>query len=79
MTQKQLTDRLGLAEQQVQRWEAANYAHVGVERMQKVVDALGARVTEKVSFGPPPSPTRPGRDTEAGRPAVAGNRARPID
>jgi transcriptional regulator with XRE-family HTH domain len=68
ITQKELADRLGLAEQQIQRWEATNYAGVAVERMQNVADALGARITEKVSFGPPPSPTRRGRDTaEAGR------------
>jgi ribosome-binding protein aMBF1 (putative translation factor) len=51
VTQKELADRLGLAEQQIQRWEATNYAGVGVERMQDVADALGARITEKVSFG----------------------------
>jgi ribosome-binding protein aMBF1 (putative translation factor) len=50
VTQKELADRLGLAEQQIQRWEATNYAGVGVKRMQDVADALGARITEKVSF-----------------------------
>ncbi len=34
VTQKQLADGLELAEQQIQRWEATNYAGVGVERMQ---------------------------------------------
>jgi transcriptional regulator with XRE-family HTH domain len=68
MTQKELAERLGLAEQQIQRWEATNYAGVGVERMQNVADALGARITETVSFSPPGRATRRARSTaEAGR------------
>ena len=63
VTQKELADRLGLAEQQIQRWEATNYAGVGVERMQNVADALGARITEKISFSPPPRATRGARGT----------------
>jgi ribosome-binding protein aMBF1 (putative translation factor) len=72
VTQKELADRLELAEQQIQRWEATNYAGVGVERMQNVTDALGARITAKVSFGTPtratrtaPSTPKTGRDTDA--------------
>jgi HTH-type transcriptional regulator/antitoxin HigA len=53
VTQKGLADRLGVAEQQVQRWEATNYAGVSVERIQDVADALNVRITENVSFGPP--------------------------
>lgn len=50
ITQKVLADRLGVAEQQVQRWEASEYAGVSVERMQQIADALGATVTETVRF-----------------------------
>lgn len=50
VTQKGLADRLGIAEQQVQRWEATEYAGVSVQRIQQVADALGAKVTEKVQF-----------------------------
>jgi DNA-binding Xre family transcriptional regulator len=50
VTQKALADRLGIAEQQVQRWEATKYAGVSIERLQEVADALGAKVTEKVQF-----------------------------
>ena len=42
ITQKGLADRLGVAEQQVQRWEATGYAGVSVQRLQQVADALGA-------------------------------------
>jgi DNA-binding transcriptional regulator YiaG len=51
VTQKGLADRLGVAEQQVQRWEATEYAGVSVQRMQEVADALGATITETVRFG----------------------------
>ena len=61
VTQKGLADRLGVAEQQVQRWEASDYAGVSLERLQQVADALGAKITERVRF----------------RPATDGNRATP--
>jgi transcriptional regulator with XRE-family HTH domain len=50
VTQKGLADRLGVAEQQVQRWEASDYGGVSLERLQQVADALGAKITEKVRF-----------------------------
>jgi transcriptional regulator with XRE-family HTH domain len=63
VTQKGLADRLGVAEQQVQRWEATNYAGVSVERIQDIADALGVRITEKVSFRPAARPARRTRQT----------------
>lgn len=51
ITQKRLADRLGVAEQQVQRWEANEYSGVSVQRIQEIADALGATVTERVRFG----------------------------
>ncbi|HVA20290.1 MAG TPA: helix-turn-helix domain-containing protein [Solirubrobacteraceae bacterium] len=50
LTQKSLAERLGLAEQQIQRWEASLYSGVGVERLQEVADALGMGVRETVSY-----------------------------
>ena len=50
LTQRALADRLGLPEQQVQRWEANLYSGVGVERLQEVADALGMEVKETVSY-----------------------------
>jgi hypothetical protein len=44
--------RLGFAEQQVQGWEANDYAGVSVERMQEIADALGVRITETIRFRP---------------------------
>jgi len=52
MTQKGLADRLGVAEQQVQRWEATGYSGVSVERLQDVADALGLEISKRLSFAP---------------------------
>jgi len=51
LTQRVLADRLGVAEQQVQRWEATNYAGVGLERLQDIADALRIRIRENVTYG----------------------------
>ncbi len=52
VTQKVLSQRLGVAEQQIQRWEATNYTGVSVERLQDVIEALRIDITEKISFTP---------------------------
>jgi ribosome-binding protein aMBF1 (putative translation factor) len=49
LTQKELADRLGLHEQQIQRWEANRYSGVGVARLQEVVEATGMHVRETVT------------------------------
>jgi ribosome-binding protein aMBF1 (putative translation factor) len=68
VTQKGLADRLGIAEQQVQRWEANQYAGVTVQRMQEIADALGVRITERVQF------RRPVKDKNAARRAPGARR-----
>lgn len=45
-------ERLTLAEQQVQRYEATQYRGVAAERLQQVADALGLRVREVFTFEP---------------------------
>lgn len=52
LTQKQLADRLAIAEQQVQRYEATLYRGVAAERLQQVADALRLRVRESFTFEP---------------------------
>lgn len=52
VTQKTLAGRLGVAEQQVQRWEATDYSGVSVSRIQEVVDALDVTLTEEINFAP---------------------------
>ena len=51
LTQRALADRLGVAEQQVQRWEATAYAGVGLDRLQDIADALGSSIRENVTYG----------------------------
>jgi DNA-binding Xre family transcriptional regulator len=46
LTQKELAERLSLAEQQVQRYEATQYRGVSAERLQEVADALKLKVRE---------------------------------
>jgi DNA-binding XRE family transcriptional regulator len=44
LTQKDLADRLGLKEQQIQRYEATEYTAASVRRLRQVIEALGIRV-----------------------------------
>jgi ribosome-binding protein aMBF1 (putative translation factor) len=48
LTQKGLAERQGLKEQQVQRYEATQYAGVSLERIQAVAEALGVTIHERV-------------------------------
>lgn len=48
LTQRELAERLGLKEQQVQRYEATEYASAGLARVSEVARALGIRVREDV-------------------------------
>jgi DNA-directed RNA polymerase specialized sigma subunit len=47
LTQKELAARLGLPEQQVQRYEATEYASANLTRVLEVTHALGMKVREK--------------------------------
>lgn len=48
MSQKDLADRLGLKEQQIQRYEATNYASASLARIQQVVGALGVQIDDSI-------------------------------
>jgi len=48
LTQKELAARLGLKEQQIQRYEATRYAGVSLDRVQAVAEALGVKIRERV-------------------------------
>lgn len=49
-TQRQLADQLGIAEQQVQRYEAAGYRSASLARICDVAAALDVTITERVSL-----------------------------
>jgi DNA-binding transcriptional regulator YiaG len=53
LTQRELAERLGVPEQQVQRWEANSYAGVAIERLQEIADALQLQVLETVTYALP--------------------------
>ena len=53
LTQRELAERLGVPEQQVQRWEANSYSGVGIERLQEIADALELQVLETVTYAIP--------------------------
>lgn len=48
LTQRELAERLGLPEQQVQRYEATRYAGASLTRIQEVTRALGIDVDDFV-------------------------------
>lgn len=50
LTQRQLAQRLNVAEQQIQRWEANDYAGVNLERLQNTADALGIQIHETITY-----------------------------
>jgi len=52
LTQRQLAERLGVAEQAVQRDEAGGYGRAEFGRLQRVAEALGLEVEGVVRFPP---------------------------
>jgi transcriptional regulator with XRE-family HTH domain/Zn-dependent peptidase ImmA (M78 family) len=48
LSQKELADRLGLKEQQIQRYEATDYASASFTRILEIIQALGIKVREDV-------------------------------
>jgi len=48
LSQKDLAERLGLKEQQIQRYEATEYASVSFERLNEIIRALGVKVRENI-------------------------------
>lgn len=48
LSQRELADRLGWKEQQVQRYEATDYAGASLTRIQEVMEALGMGMLEEV-------------------------------
>ncbi|HAF08691.1 MAG TPA: hypothetical protein DCK98_01220 [Chloroflexi bacterium] len=48
LTQRELAERLGLQEQQIQKYEATDYAGASLARIQEVIEALGIAMREDV-------------------------------
>lgn len=50
LTHKDLARRLGLREQQIQRYEATRYAGAAFRRIQEVANALELRISERIEL-----------------------------
>jgi DNA-binding XRE family transcriptional regulator len=50
LTQRDLAQRLGVKEQQIQRYEATRYAAASLTRVGEVIRALGVEVREEISL-----------------------------
>lgn len=48
LSQKELADKMGIKEQQLQRYEATEYAAASLTRLREVANALGVRISERV-------------------------------
>ena len=59
LTQRQLAERMGLKQQQIQRYEATDYESASFARISEIVDALGVEVRFDVAF--PTSKSNRGR------------------
>ncbi len=51
LSQRGLADRLGLKEQQIQRYEASDYASASFARIKRVVSALGMELDDALPAG----------------------------
>lgn len=51
-SQRQLAEALGMAEQQIQRYEANDYRSTSLARLCDIADALGVRVEQHAEFVP---------------------------
>ena len=52
-TQRQLAEALGVAEQQIQRYESTAYRSASLARLCDIADALGVRITERAELQGP--------------------------
>ncbi len=44
LSQKELANRLSMKEQQIQRYEASDFANASLKRLQQIIDALGIKI-----------------------------------
>ena len=56
LTQRELGERLGLKEQQIQRYEASGYEGASYNRVVDVADAIGLQITKRLELMEPTDP-----------------------
>lgn len=49
-SQRTLAERIGVAQQQIQRWEANEYSGVNLDRLQSIADALGMQIHKTITY-----------------------------
>ena len=76
LSQRELAERIGVKEQQVQRYEATDYASASLTRIREVASALGRPRREAYRFLSPPS--MPGRRRRRCCSLADGRRAGPF-
>ena len=59
MSQKELAQRLGLKEQQIQLYEATDYASASLARVNEIIRALGLKVREEIVLPHPTASEEP--------------------
>lgn len=52
LTQKELAKRLGLKEQQIQKYESTEYASASLSRVREIAEALGVKLSDNFIFQP---------------------------
>ena len=63
LSQRQLADTIGLKEQQIQRYEAEEYASANLRRLADIANALGLNISEVAEFrATPPRPINVDKD-----------------
>lgn len=50
LSQKDLAERLGLKEQQIQRYEATDYCSASLTRLQEIANALGVNIAGEMTY-----------------------------
>ncbi|MFL5914820.1 MAG: helix-turn-helix transcriptional regulator [Gaiellaceae bacterium] len=74
LTQRDLGRRLGVPEQQIQRYEKTRYAGVSLERLQQVADAVGLTLKKTVEYDVGSYAGSRERSRRGGSPSMASRR-----
>jgi Helix-turn-helix len=74
LTQRDLGIKLGVPEQQIQRYEKNRYSGVALERLQQVADAVGITLKKTVEYNIEPARARGTRSMKGGSSSMAGRK-----
>lgn len=76
LTQRQLSERVGVTEHQIQLWEAHDYSGVSIYRLQDIADAVGIKMHGTITYScaahRKPDNCNSGKPVSKSRPAPGG-------